>query len=145
MAEVLRGWRGAAALMAVWIGIGVVAAPAAVADDGSTSTPTTGMKSAVVRGKTVFRHTVSNAPAVLAVLRHHRFVLALGGHIHAVEHLEYEVEGVRTRFNQSSAIVAPSEEAGMRFLSGVTVYTVRRGEIDAGRFIPLGSAELPRP
>jgi predicted MPP superfamily phosphohydrolase len=94
-----------------------------------------------VRGKTVFRHTVSNAPDVIAVLRKHRFMLALGGHIHAVEHLAYEVDGQRTRYNQSSAIVAPSDVAGMRFRSGVTLYRVRRGEIDAGTFIPLGLPE----
>jgi hypothetical protein len=91
-----------------------------------------------VRGKTMFRHTVSNAPDVIAVLRKHRFVLALGGHIHAVEQLVYEVDGQRTRYNQSSAIVAPSDVAGMRFRSGITLYRVRRGAIDAGQFIPLG-------
>ena len=62
-----------------------------------------------------------------------------------IEHLEYEVDGVRTRYNQSSAIVAPSDAAGMRFRSGVTVYTVRDGEIDAGRFIPLGLPEHAHP
>lgn len=98
-----------------------------------------------VNGKTVFRHTVSNATEVLAVLRRRRHVLALGGHIHAVEHLEFETEGVRTRFNQSSAIVAPTDLGGMRFPSGVTLYTVRGGEIDAGRFIPLGAPEAKRP
>jgi 3',5'-cyclic AMP phosphodiesterase CpdA len=98
-----------------------------------------------VNGKTVFRHTVSNATEVLAVLRRKRHVLALGGHIHAVEHLEFETEGVRTRFNQISAIVAPTESGGMHFPSGVTLYTVRGGEIDAGRFIPLGALEAKRP
>jgi len=98
-----------------------------------------------VNGKTVFRHTVSNATEVLAVLRRRRHVLALGGHIHAVEHLEFETEGVRTRFNQSSAIVAPTDVGGIRFPSGITLYTVRGGEIDAGRFIPLGVPESKRP
>ena len=91
-----------------------------------------------VNGKTAFRHTVSNAGAVLAVLRTHRHVLALGGHIHGGEHIEYDVDGLRTRFNQAPAIVGPQSAAGMQFLSGVTLYTVRRGIIDAGRFIPLG-------
>ncbi|MEP6493301.1 MAG: metallophosphoesterase [bacterium] len=98
-----------------------------------------------VKGKTVFRHTVSNAADVLAILRQHRHVLALGGHIHAVEHLEFEAEGMRTRFNQSSAIVAPTDLAGVRFSSGITVYTVRNGVIDAGRFIPLGAPEPKTP
>jgi hypothetical protein len=91
-----------------------------------------------VKGQTTFRHTVSNAAQVLAVLRRRRHVLALGGHIHAAERLEYEVDGLRTRFHQSAAVVAPQDAAGMRFPSGVTLYTVRGGEVDAGRFVPLG-------
>lgn len=90
-----------------------------------------------VNGKTAFRHTVSNADAVLAVLRKHRHVLALGGHIHAGEHIEYEVDGLKTQFNQSAAIVGPNAGAGMQFVSGFTLYTVRSGIIDSGRFIPL--------
>lgn len=92
-----------------------------------------------VNGKTAFRHTVSNAGAVLAVLRKHLHVLALGGHLHAGEQIVYEVEGLKTRFNQTPAIVGPSAGAGMQFVSGFTLYTVRNGVIDAGRFIPLGS------
>ena len=91
-----------------------------------------------VNGKTAFRHTVSNAGAVLAVLRTHPHVLALGGHIHAGERIVYDVDGIETRFNQTPAIVGPSAGAGMRFVSGFTLYTVRKGTIDAGRFIPLG-------
>jgi hypothetical protein len=81
---------------------------------------------------------VSNAGAVLAVLRKHRHVLALGGHVHAGEHIVYEVDGLKTRFNQTPAIVGPSAGAGMQFVSGFTFYTVRNGVIDPGRFIPLG-------
>lgn len=92
-----------------------------------------------VNGKTAFRHTVSNAGAVLAVLRKHRHVLALGGHVHAGEQIVYEMNGLQTRFNQAPAIVGPSGGAGMRFPSGFTLYTVRDGVIDAGRFIPLGA------
>ncbi len=91
-----------------------------------------------VKGKAMFRHTVANAGEVLAVLRTHRHVLALGAHIHAAERIVFEIEGVRTRFEQSAAVVAPSGAASMRFPSGITVYTVRGGEIDAGRFLPLG-------
>jgi len=91
-----------------------------------------------VNGKTVFRHTVSNAGEVLAVLRKHAHVLALGGHIHAGEQIVYEVAGLKTRFNQTPAIVGPSAGAGMQFASGFTLYTVRDGVIDAGRFMPLG-------
>jgi hypothetical protein len=91
-----------------------------------------------VNGRTTFRHTVANAGAVLAVLRQRRHVLALGGHIHAGEQIAYEMDGLRTRFNQTPAIVGPGAGAGMRFPSGFTLYTVRNGVIDAGRFIPLG-------
>ena len=91
-----------------------------------------------VNGKTAFRHTVSNAADVLAVLRTHNHVLALGGHIHAVEHIAYEMDGIKTRFNQTAAIVGPGGGAGIQFTSGFTVYTVRGVIIDDGRFVPLG-------
>ncbi len=91
-----------------------------------------------INGKPQFRHVVANAGDVLAILRKHRHVLALGGHLHAGERIEYDVDGLKTRFNQVAAIVGPSLGAGMQFTSGFTVYTVRNGVIDEGRFIPLG-------
>ena len=90
-----------------------------------------------VRGKTVYRHTVSNAAEVLAVLRKKNHVLALGGHIHGTEKIEYEIAGVRTRFNQISATIAGPRGAGLQFISGVELYHVTNGVIDAGKFIPL--------
>lgn len=91
-----------------------------------------------VNGKTAFRHTVSNAAAVLAVLGKRNHVLALGGHIHAGEHITYDIDGRKTQFNQTPAIVGPGGGAGMQFTSGFTLYTVRAGLIDNGRLIPLG-------
>jgi predicted MPP superfamily phosphohydrolase len=90
-----------------------------------------------IGGKTFYRHTVSNVGAVLSVLRKRNHVLALGGHVHGTERIEYEIEGVKTRFNQVSAVIAPPRGAGLTFVSGVTVYRVKNGVIDAGRFIPL--------
>ena len=90
-----------------------------------------------VNGKTAFRHSVSNAGAVLAVLRQRRHVLALGGHMHGTERIEYEMTGQKTRFNQVSAVVGNARGAGLESISGVTLYRVRRGVIDSGRFIPL--------
>jgi Icc protein len=90
-----------------------------------------------IDGKTTFRHTVSNAAEVLEVLATRRHELALGGHIHIVERLEYEREGQRTRFVTSAATVAPVKSAGRTFPSGFTVYTVRNGVIDSGRFVRL--------
>lgn len=93
-----------------------------------------------VRGKTAFRHSVSNAGEVLAVLRTRRHVLALGGHMHATERIEYEMAGVKTRFNQISAVVGNSRGAGMESISGITLYRVKDGEIDTGKFIALEGA-----
>lgn len=91
-----------------------------------------------VNGKTTFRHTVSNAGDVLALLRKRRHVLALGGHIHAREHIEYGTGTIRTMFNQAPAIVGPRSSSGMQFPSGFMLYSVRDGVIDRGRFISLG-------
>ena len=93
-----------------------------------------------VKGKTAYRHTVSNAGDVLAVLRKHRHVLALGGHMHATERIEYEMTGGRTRFNQVSAVVGSSKGAGLESISGVTLYRVKDGVIDEGKFVPLETA-----
>lgn len=90
-----------------------------------------------VNGTTMFRHTVANAAAVLRVLRARRHELALGGHIHAVERFELGTDGRRLRFHQSAATVGPAQAAGMRFPSGFTLYTVRDGVIDDGRFVRL--------
>lgn len=88
-----------------------------------------------VNGKTVFRHVVSNAGDVLAVLRRHRFPLALGGHMHVRESLEYPLEGQPTRFEQAAAVVGPSDGAGLEFPSGITLYRVTNGVIGQGEFI----------
>jgi len=98
-----------------------------------------------VKGKTAYRHTVSNAAEVLAVLRKRRHVLALGGHFHAAEKLVYEIEGVRTHFDLAAAIISPTNTAGLHFPSGVTLYTVRDGVIDDGRFVALGIPERMTP
>jgi hypothetical protein len=90
-----------------------------------------------VGGKTVYRHIVSNAADVLAVLRARPHVLALGAHIHAGEKIAYEIDGVKTRFEQSPAVVGPSQVGPLKFPSGFTLYTVRNGVIDAGQFVPL--------
>jgi len=90
-----------------------------------------------VQGKTTFRHTVSNAAEVLALLRGHRYPIALGGHMHFRESLRYQASGLTTRFEQAAAVVEPTQEGGMVFPSGITLYRVHDGEVDAGRFIAL--------
>jgi hypothetical protein len=90
-----------------------------------------------VNGKKLYRHTVSNAGEVLSILRKRRHVLALGGHLHATERIQFEMAGVKTRFNQNSATIGGPRSAGLQFISGVTLYRVKNGLIDEGRFIPL--------
>mgnify|MGYP001026878527 FL=1 len=89
-----------------------------------------------VGGKKSFRHTVSNASAVIERMRGRPYPLALAGHVHARESLRYA--GVDTRFDQGAAVLAPTEGGGVTFPSGVTVYEVRAGRVGEGRFVPLG-------
>ncbi len=86
--------------------------------------------------KTQFRHVVSNVGEVLARFGKHPLVLALGGHMHARELVRYEAEGHPIRFEQAAAVVGPSEAGSLRMRSGVTLYHVQDGRIDAGTFIP---------
>lgn len=95
--------------------------------DGAVGTPIT------VRGKTVFRHSVSNAREVLDAVRGHPYPLALGGHMHLRESLAYA--GIPTRFHTGAAVIAPGEALGVTLPSGVTVYRVSGGRIDEGRFV----------
>jgi hypothetical protein len=91
-------------------------------------------------GRTVHRHTVSNVMEVITATKPHRWVLALGGHIHATEKLSFHVEGAMTRFEQAAAVVGGASTPEITIPSGFTFYTVKDGVIDAGRFVPLDSA-----
>ncbi len=82
-----------------------------------------------------YRHVVSNAQEVYAILSKHNYPLALAGHHHLQQKLT--MEGVQTRFEQTAAVIGPSEEAGLHHPSGVTLYRVVNGVIDEGRFIRL--------
>ena len=86
-----------------------------------------------VRGKTSFRHAVSNAGEILKRLQGHPYDLALGGHMHVREQLRFE--GSPIRFYQTAAVVGPSEGSGLVLSSGLTVYRVRGGRIDDGQFV----------
>lgn len=88
-----------------------------------------------VRGKTSFRHSVSNAGEIIALFKGRPFDLALGGHMHVRETLRYE--GTPIRFFQSAAVVGPSDGGGLRFTSGIVLYRVKNGQIDDGTFLPL--------
>lgn len=90
-----------------------------------------------VRGRTQFRHVVANAREVYRSVRSHPYPLALGGHNHMRELLEFDWDGSRTRFEQAAAIVGPRDAGPIVVPSGVTLYRVTNGVIGAGTFIPL--------
>ncbi len=91
-----------------------------------------------VNGRLVFRHNVSNARDVIEKIRTtHPYPLALGGHIHFRETIGYGTASQSTRFEQSAAVIGPSDDGGMALVSGITLYHVRNAAIDEGRFIPL--------
>ena len=92
---------------------------------------------ATVNGKKQYRHTVGNVLEVLETLRGHRYVLALGSHMHAPERSSFVSDGVQLRSEVSAAIVGGQEIGPMIIPSGFTLYTVRDGTIDAGQFIRL--------
>ena len=92
---------------------------------------------AKVNGKKQYRHTVSNVLDVLATMRGHRYVLALGSHMHAPEHVSFVSDGVPVRSDVSAAIVGGQDVGPVIIPSGFTVYTVRDGNMDAGQFVRL--------
>ncbi len=87
------------------------------------------------KGVLKYRHTVSNSPEVFDILKNNNYPLALGGHFHSRQ--VFSVEGLTTRFEQTGAVIGPSEESGIKMPSGITVYKVKDGKISEGRFIAL--------
>lgn len=91
-----------------------------------------------VKGKDQLRHVVSNLSELLKVVGNHPYPLALGGHNHARERLEFGVlDRPSTRFEQTGAVVGPAGAPWFRMASGVTVYTIRGGRISEGTFVRL--------
>lgn len=89
------------------------------------------------KGVLQFRHTVSNAHELISILSKHNYPIALSGHYHARQVFWIESEGQKTRYEQTSAVVGPSEEGEIKIPSGVTLYSVKDGKISEGQFIPL--------
>jgi len=82
-----------------------------------------------------YRHVVSNTQDVLAILQSHNYPLALAGHYHFQQ--KFSLEGLATRFEQTAAVVGPTEQGIVKMPSGVTVYHVKGQKIDEGKFIRL--------
>ena len=87
------------------------------------------------KGILQYRHIVSNAQEVLAVLKKHNYPLALAGHYHFQQ--KFSFAGTQTRFEQTAAVVGPSGEGLLKMPSGIMLYSVKDGKIDEGKFIPL--------
>ena len=88
---------------------------------------------------------VSNGGDVLAVLRTHKHVLAIGAHSHVGEQVTLFNEGVRTRFEQSPAVVGPSGAPPFVFPSGVVKYTITGGRIGEGALIEVDAVKANKP
>jgi hypothetical protein len=98
-----------------------------------------------VRGKDVLRHVVSNLEELLTVVGTRPYPLALGGHNHTRERLEFATMGrPPIRFEQTGAVVGPAGMPWFRTTSGVTVYTVRGRRVSEGTFIPLDPGSTSR-
>ena len=97
----------------------------------------------MVGGRTTDRHTVANVLEVRTAMRGHPWVLALGGHMHAAEKLVFQTDGGLTRFEQTAAVVGSWDNGELVAPSGITLYTVRDGVIDAGRFVRLDPPRNP--
>jgi predicted phosphodiesterase len=96
----------------------------------------------MVDGKTTDRHTVANVLEVRTAMRGHPWVVALGGHMHAAEKLVFQTDGGATRFEQTGAVVGAWDNGELVAPSVITVYTVRDGVVDAGRY---GRLDPPKP
>ncbi|MDB4908066.1 MAG: hypothetical protein JWO05_2850 [Gemmatimonadetes bacterium] len=88
-----------------------------------------------------FRHTGANTMAVLDVFKGRPLPLILGGHTHVAEKLVFQTDHGLLRFEQSAAIVGPNDYGPVVMPSGFSLYTVRKGVVDAGVFVPLGVKE----
>jgi predicted MPP superfamily phosphohydrolase len=84
-----------------------------------------------------FRHVVSNATEIVDILREHAYPIALSGHNHFRQVFWMETQGQKTRYEQAAAVVEELRTGNQIMPSGVTLYTVKDGKIDEGRFIRM--------
>jgi len=89
------------------------------------------------QGVLQFRHVVSNAHELMELIQSRPYPLSLSGHYHARQKFNYESTGQNTRFEQTGAVVGDGGEGNVVMKSGVVLYKVKNGIIDAGQFLPL--------
>lgn len=90
-----------------------------------------------VGGRTTFRHVVDNAFDVLRTIGDRPYAIALAGHVHLGERVQFLLGDRVLRFHQGAATVADTPSGPLRFPSGITVYRVTDGRVDDGTFVPL--------
>lgn len=91
-----------------------------------------------VGSRTQFRHVVSNLADVLRVVGDRPWPLALAGHDHLRQRIEYvTTRGTPTRFEQAAAVVGPGGPPWLPMPSGVTVYRIAAGMLSEGVFVPM--------
>jgi len=88
-------------------------------------------------GKLHFRHVVSNAQELLAILQTHPYPISLAGHFHSRQVFTFESTGQKTRYEQAAAVVGNGGEGLIEMRSGVTLYTVTEGQVSEGVFIAI--------
>jgi len=89
------------------------------------------------QGVLQFRHVVSNADEIVKAIKTHPYPIALAGHYHVRQVFWYETESQKTRFEQTAAVVDASRSEHEVMPSGVTLYSVKDGKVDEGKFIRL--------
>jgi hypothetical protein len=89
------------------------------------------------KGKLHYRHVVSNAQELLEILQAHPYPISLAGHFHSRQVFSFESTGQKTRFEQAAAVVGNGGEGSIEMRSGITLYSVKDGQISEGKFIPL--------
>ncbi len=90
-----------------------------------------------IDGKKQYRHVVSNAPAVMEVLKGKNYPVALSGHYHSAQQFSFESDDQKTQFHQTGAVVGPAYEGGIQMTSGVTFYRISGGKVVDRTFIRL--------
>ena len=92
----------------------------------------------IENGVNQFRHVVSNAREVVDQIQTHPFPIALSGHYHIRQVYWIETDGQKTRFEQTAAVIGPGNKQGNLVTpSGVTLYSIKNGIVDEGKFIRL--------
>lgn len=91
-----------------------------------------------VDGRDWFRHTVRNQEEVLGMIGA-RLEIALAGHIHVRESMEYATQAGPQRLQTAAAVVGPAPGQGNAYgpVSGITLFQVQDGHVDDGTFLPL--------